>query len=80
MYWQITGKLNRGLCLATMHISFGRHLFLLRIIKAAMTPGTQPQRVRRKTMSIEPQPRSNTAKGGKMMVRRTRGKDMNFKN
>jgi hypothetical protein len=27
-------------------------------------------------MSIEPQPRSNTAKGGKRMERRTRGRDM----
>ena len=34
MYWQITVKLNRGLCLATMHISFDCHLFLLRIINA----------------------------------------------
>ena len=43
------------------------HLFLLRIINAAMTPSTQPMRVSRNTMSIEPQPRSITAKGGKMM-------------
>ena len=41
-----------------------------------MTPGTQPQSVSRNTISIEPQPRSNTANGGKMMDRRTRGKDM----
>ena len=46
-----------------------RHLFLFRIIKAAITPGTQPQSVRRKTMSIEPQPRSYTASGGKRMAR-----------
>jgi hypothetical protein len=55
-------------------------LFLLRIINAAMTPGTQPQSVGRNTMSIEPQPRSNAAKGGKRMERKTRGKEMNFKN
>ena len=53
-----------------------RHLFLLRIINAAMTPGTQPQSVRRNTMSIEPQPRSNTAKGGKIMARMTWRQDM----
>ena len=41
-----------------------------------MTPGTQPQSVSRNTMSIEPQPRSNTAKGGKRMDRRTLRKDM----
>ena len=41
-----------------------------------MTPGTQQHSVSRSTMSIDPQPRSNTAKGGKMMDRRTRGKDM----
>ena len=52
------------------------HLFLLRIINAPMTPGTQPQRVSRNTISIEPQPRSNTAKGGKRMERRTLKKDM----
>ena len=54
----------------------GDYLFLLRIISAAMTPGTQPQSVSRNTMSIEPQPRSNTDKGGKMMDRMRRGKDM----
>ena len=62
-------------CLA-IPLSFGCHLFLLRIINAAMTPGTQPQSVGRNTMSIEPQPWSNIAKGGKIMDRRTRGKDM----
>jgi len=55
------------------------HLFLLRIINAAMTPGTQPQSVSRNTMSIEPQPRSNTAKGGKRMERRTWRQDMSRK-
>ncbi len=52
------------------------HLSLFRIIRAAMTPGTQPMQVRRKTMSIDPQPRSNTAKGGKIMARMTWRQDM----
>ena len=52
------------------------YLFLFNIISAAITPDTQPQSVSRNTMSIEPQPRSNTAKGGKRMDRRTRRKDM----
>ena len=52
------------------------YLFLFKIISAAITPGTQPQSVSRNTMSIEPQPRSYTAKGGKRMERRTRRKDM----
>ena len=51
-------------------------LFLLRIINAAMTPGTQPQSVRRNTMSIEPQPRSITASGGKIMARIAWRKDI----
>ncbi len=41
------------------------------MISAAMTPGTQPQSVSRNTMSIEPQPRSITASGGKIMARMT---------
>ncbi len=52
------------------------YLFLFKIISAAITPGTQPQSVSRNTMSIEPQPRSYTAKGGKRMERRTRRKDI----
>ena len=53
-------------------------LFLFRIISAAMTPGTQPQSVSRNTMSIEPQPRSITASGGKIMARMTWRQDMVF--
>ena len=41
-----------------------------------MTPGTQPQSVSRNTMSIDPQPRSITASGGKMMARMTWRQDM----
>ena len=39
-------------------------------------PGTQPQRVRTKTMSIDPQPRSITASGGKIMERITWRQDI----
>ncbi len=41
-----------------------------------MTPGTQPQSVSRSTMSIDPQPRSITASGGKMMARITWRQDI----
>ena len=51
-------------------------LFLFKIISAAMTPGTQPQRVSRNTMSIDPQPRSITASGGKIMARMTWRQDI----
>jgi len=40
---------------------------LLRITRAAITPGTHPQSVRSSVMSIEPHPLSITARGGKMM-------------
>ena len=46
------------------------------MISAAMTPGTQPQSVSRNTMSIEPQPRSITASGGKIMARMTWRQDI----
>src|SRR5690606_41630672 len=42
------------------------------MIRAPITPGTQPQRVRRKMISTEPQPLSTTARGGKRMHSRTR--------
>lgn len=51
-------------------------MFLLRMISAAMTPGTQPQSVSKNTISIDPQPRSITAKGGKIMARMTWRQDM----
>ena len=43
-----------------------------------MTPGIQPKQVRIKTMRIDPQPRSNTANGGKMMDSITLNTDMLF--
>jgi len=45
------------------------------MIKAAITPGTQPARVSRNTIITEPQPRSTTASGGKKMARITRRSD-----
>jgi hypothetical protein len=45
---------------------------LLRITSAAITPGTQPQIHKIKTINIEPQPLSKTAKGGKNIDNKTR--------
>jgi len=44
---------------------------LFKITSAAMTPGTQPQSHKIKTISIEPQPLSRTAKGGQRMDNNT---------
>ena len=52
------------------------HSFLLRMTSAPMTPGTHPQRVRMRTMRMDPHPRSMTARGGKKMARRTRKRDI----
>lgn len=41
------------------------------MINAAITPGTQPIRVNIVTMTIDPQPLSMTASGGKIIQRRT---------
>ena len=49
---------------------------LLRITRAAITPGTHPQMVRMRTMSIEPHPRSNTANGGKIIDSNTLKSDI----
>ncbi len=40
-------------------------LLLFKMIKAAITPGIHPRRVRIKTIRIDPQPLSITARGGK---------------
>ena len=37
------------------------------MIRAAITPGIQPQMVNIKTMTTDPHPLSNTAKGGNMI-------------
>lgn len=44
---------------------------LFKITKAAITPGTQPQSHNIKTITIEPQPLSRTAKGGQKIERMT---------
>lgn len=53
-----------------------RQSFLLRIIRAAITPGIQPNKVRINTIRNEPQPLSITAKGGKRMANKTRRTDI----
>jgi hypothetical protein len=40
--------------------------------KAAITPGTQPQSVKIKTITKDPQPLSTTARGGNKMDNKTR--------
>ena len=52
--------------------------YFLTIIKAAITPGIQPHRVRIKTSKSEPQPLSITASGGKIIQRITRQIDIVF--
>lgn len=39
--------------------------------KAAITPGTQPQKVSNKTMRKDPQPLPRTANGGKIIASKT---------
>tara|TARA_A100001011_G_scaffold400839_1_gene519649 strand:- start:11112 stop:11330 length:219 start_codon:yes stop_codon:yes gene_type:complete len=51
---------------------------LFKITKAAITPGTQPQTVRIKTINIDPQPWSMTANGGKIIDNNTRKKLMDM--
>ena len=41
---------------------------------AAMTPGTQPQKVKSRTIRNDPQPFPMTASGGKMIASKTRKK------
>jgi hypothetical protein len=47
---------------------------LFKITKAAITPGTQPQRVRINTIKTEPHPWSITASGGNKIDSNTRKK------
>jgi hypothetical protein len=44
---------------------------LFKITSAAITPGTQPQSHNKKTITIEPQPLSITAKGGQKIESKT---------
>lgn len=45
---------------------------------AAITPGIHPHNVSKNTMRTDPQPWSNTAKGGKMIDKMTLSNDMTF--
>jgi hypothetical protein len=49
---------------------------LLRISKAPITPGTQPHKVNRNTIAIDPHPLSHTANGGKIIANMTRKQDI----
>jgi len=53
---------------ATVNYRFG----LFKITNAAITPGTQPQRVSNKTMMIDPQPYPMTERGGNNTAKITR--------
>jgi hypothetical protein len=44
---------------------------LFKIIKAAIVPGTHPQSHKINTITIEPQPLSNTDNGGKIIANNT---------
>jgi hypothetical protein len=44
------------------------------MIRAAITPGTHPQSVSKKTIRTEPQPFPITERGGNMMASNTRKK------
>jgi hypothetical protein len=46
-------------------------LGLLRITRAAITPGTHPQKVKRSTIRKDPQPLPITDKGGKIIASKT---------
>ena len=48
------------------------------MIRAAITPGTQPQIQSKNTIKIEPQPFPITDKGGQMMASKTLQKLMLF--
>lgn len=48
------------------------------MIKAAITPGTHPQSVRIKTITIDPHPLSITAKGGRRIDKSTRIQPIKF--
>ena len=44
---------------------------LFKIIKAAITPGIQPQSHNKNTINTDPQPLSKTDKGGNTIAKRT---------
>lgn len=54
------------------------YLGLFNIIRAAITPGTQPQSVNKNTIMIDPQPLPITANGGKKIANKTLSKLIYF--
>ncbi len=54
-----------------MFIKFVINQFLFKIIKAAITPGIQPNKVNIKTIKKEPQPLSIIDNGGKIIAKIT---------
>ena len=52
----------------------GTQFGLFKITKAAITPGTHPQKVKSNTIKKEPQPLPMTESGGKIIAKRTRKK------
>ena len=48
-------------------------------MRAAITPGTQPQPVRRSVIRTDPHPLSITAKGGKKIAKITLQNDISYK-
>jgi hypothetical protein len=55
-----------------------QHSPLFNITNAAITPGTQPNKVRIKVMTTDPQPLSKTDSGGKMTAKITLINDILF--
>jgi len=71
----MAGSVEKGLRPVTAR-KINREIYFLFMISAPMTPGTHPQRVRRNTIRIDPQPLSMTARGGQMMQIITRKQPM----
>jgi len=59
-------------------IKIESYLGLFKITNAAITPGTQPQKVSNNTIKKEPHPFPITESGGKTMANNTRKKLIQF--
>ncbi len=55
----------------TLVFSFTGQFVLFKMTSAAITPGTQPQKVKSSTIKKEPQPFPITERGGKIMANKT---------
>jgi|SRR5665647_1752328 hypothetical protein len=71
----MAGSVEKGLRPVTAR-KINCEIYFLFMINAPMTPGTHPQRVRRNTIRIDPQPLSMTARGGQIMQIITRKQPM----